>query len=87
MSGIDERPDGCEPGKVILDLDVAALMAAGEHPLERVRQAVAGAGPGEIVALLSPFRPEPLLEVFRSAGMQVWCGREGILHRTFIRKA
>lgn len=80
-------PAWYDPAKVILDLDVAALMATGEHPLERVREAIARCQPGEIVALSSPFRPEPLLGVFRSSGAQVWCGPQGALHRTLIRKA
>ena len=86
MSESNEKPTWFAPAKVILDLDVAALMATGEHPLERVRQAVAQSAPGAIVTLLSPFRPEPLLDVFRSEGMQVWCGPEGALFRTCIRK-
>ena len=86
MSDSNDMPAWYDPAKVILDLDVAALMATGEHPLERARQAVARSGPGEIVALLSPFRPAPLLEVFREAGMLVWCGPEGALFRTCIRK-
>ena len=79
-------PAWYDPAKVIMDLDVAALMATGEHPLERVREAVTSCAPGEIVALNSGFRPEPLLEVFTKAGMQVWCGLEGGLYRTCICK-
>ena len=79
-------PAWYEPAHVILDLDVAALMATGEHPLERVQAVFAVSQPGQILALTSPFRPEPLLEVFRSAGAQVWCGPQGELHRTLIRK-
>jgi len=79
-------PAWYDSGNVVLDLDVAALMATGEHPLERVREAVARCAPGEIVALTSGFRPEPLLEVFTRAGMLVWCGLEEGHYRTCICK-
>jgi hypothetical protein len=75
-----------DAGKVVLTLDVAPLLAAGEHPLERVKQAVAATAPGEIVELRTGFRPEPLLFVFQSDGLEVWCGREGAQFRTCIRK-
>jgi hypothetical protein len=80
------QPAWYEPGKVILELDVAPLLAAGEHPLARIRAAVAGCAPGEIVELRSGFRPEPLLDVFRSAGMDVWCAQEDDQFRTCIRR-
>jgi len=79
-------PAWYDPGKVVLDLDLAPFLAAGEHPLGRVKQAVAACAPGEVVALRSGFRPEPLLLVFQSAGMEVWCGHEGSQFRTCIRK-
>ncbi|MDR3669295.1 MAG: hypothetical protein P4L36_00530 [Holophaga sp.] len=80
------RPAWYDPGKVVLELDVALLLAAGEHPLARVRLAVAACAPGDIVELRTGFRPEPLLEVFQAAGMDVWCGLEGSQFRTSIRK-
>ena len=73
-------------GKVVLELDVTPLLAAGEHPLARVRKAVSACAPGEIVELRSDFRPEPLLDIFQVDGMEVWCGQEGSLFRTCIRK-
>lgn len=80
------KPAWYDPAKVVLDLDVTALLAAGEHPLARVKQAVAQSAPGEIVALRSGFRPEPLISIFQSDGIQVWCGREGALFLTCICK-
>jgi len=81
-----EPPAWYQPARVILDLDVTALLATGEHPLGRVKRAVQGSAPGDIVALHSCFRPEPLLDTFREEGLGVWCVlREG-LHRTFICK-
>ena len=79
-------PAWYDPGKVVLELDVAPLLAAGEHPLARVKRAVAACVPGEIVELRTGFRPEPLMFIFKSNGMEVWCGPEGAQFRTCIRK-
>ena len=53
------RPDWCDPAQVVLDLDVTALLATGEHPLERVKLAVAQCAPGQVVQLTSSFQPAP----------------------------
>ena len=80
------QPDWVDPSKVVLDLDVTALLATGEHPLERVKQAVAQCAPGQIVQLRSSFQPAPLLALFTAEGLRVWCGQEGPLFRTCIGK-
>jgi hypothetical protein len=80
------QPDWYDPARLIMDLDVAALLATGEHPLERVKAAVAASAPDQIVQLRSPFPPSPLLALFAGAGMRVWCGQEGALYRTCICK-
>ncbi len=56
---------------VRLRLDADELLARGEHPLGRVREAVEQLAPSEAVELTSPFRPEPLIEALRRAGFLV----------------
>ena len=80
-------PAWYDPAKVILDLDVAPLLAAGEHPLARLRAAVADCAPGEIVLVRSGFRPEPLIFVFQSDGQAVWSSQENGHFFTCIRKS
>ncbi|HJV39098.1 MAG TPA: DUF1858 domain-containing protein [Geothrix sp.] len=83
----DPRPDWARPSAVRSTLDADALMAAGEHPLARVRRALLTLAPGEAMQLLSPFRPEPLLDQFRQEGTPCWCEAEGTgRFRTWILK-
>ncbi|GLH67046.1 DUF1858 domain-containing protein [Geothrix edaphica] len=83
----DPRPDWARSGAVRSTLDAEALMAAGEHPLARVRRALLTLAPGEAMQLLSPFRPEPLLDQFRQEGTPCWCEAEGASRfRTWILK-
>ncbi|WP_243288113.1 DUF1858 domain-containing protein [Geothrix terrae] len=83
----DLRPDWARSSTVRSTLDADALMAAGEHPLARVRRALLTLASGEAMQLLSPFRPEPLLDQFRQEGTPCWCEAEGTgRFRTWILK-
>ncbi|BDU69037.1 hypothetical protein GETHOR_11380 [Geothrix oryzae] len=83
----DPRPDWAQPASVRSTLDADGLLAAGEHPLARTRRALLTLAPGEALQLLSPFRPEPLLEQFRQEGLPCWCETEGAgRFRTWILK-
>ncbi|WP_243383723.1 DUF1858 domain-containing protein [Geothrix alkalitolerans] len=83
----DPRPDWARASAVRSTLDAEALMAAGEHPQARVRRALLTLASGEAMHLLSPFRPEPLLDQFRQEGTPCWCEAEGTgRFRTWILK-
>jgi uncharacterized protein (DUF2249 family) len=83
----EPRPEWARSSTVRSTLDAEALMAAGEHPLARVRRALLTLAPGEAMQLLSPFRPEPLLDQFRQEGTPCWCEAEGAgRFRTWILK-
>jgi len=85
--GGEPRPDWARPAAVQSTLDADAVLAAGEHPLARTRRALLTLAPGEILQLLSPFRPEPLLDQFRQEGTPCWCEAEGTgRFRTWILK-
>lgn len=86
--GAPEAPAWLERDRILIRLDADAILAAGDHPLGKVRQALASAEPGEIVELSSSFRPEPLIDALARAGLLVYSvelspGR----HATFIRRA
>lgn len=83
----DPRPDWAKSSAVRSTLDADALLATGEHPLARVRRALLTLAPGEAMQLLSPFRPEPLLDQFRQEGTPCWCEQESPgRFRTWILK-
>ncbi|MFN7956742.1 MAG: DUF1858 domain-containing protein [Holophagaceae bacterium] len=84
----EARPDWARPDRMRAAFGADALLAAGEHPLARVRRALITAAPGEVLQLLSPFRPEPLLAQFRQEGIPCWCEVEADdRFRTWILKA
>jgi uncharacterized protein (DUF2249 family) len=53
----------------ILTLDVRADFRSGQHPCDKIQNALDRVGHGETLRLLVPFEPVPLFEVARSKGL------------------
>jgi hypothetical protein len=66
-----EAPAWLEQDRIRISLDADAILAAGDHPLGKVRQALASLEPGEIVEVTSSFRPEPLIDALARSGLLV----------------
>lgn len=74
QAGFPGAPGWINESRIRFDIDAGAMLEQGVHPIGRVRESAAQLAPGELLRLVSPFRPEPLLEAMRRAGMEVWCG-------------
>lgn len=61
----------------IRTLDARPIIEDGGHPLPQVLKALEGLPRGEVFCLVTPFVPEPLLDVVRSRGLQVWTAPRG----------
>lgn len=72
-----DAPAWFDPSAVAETIDAEPLLAAGEHPVGRVRQAAAALPPGRILALASTFVPEPLIAILRGDGFQTWTAQAG----------
>jgi hypothetical protein len=84
----EARPEWAWPESLQATVDAEAALAAGEHPLARVRTALRGLASGEAMQLLSAFRPEPLLAELAREGVPCWCQEEAPgCFRTWILKA
>lgn len=83
----EETPAWASEASVRFRLDADELLARGEHPLGRVREAVERLPAGEAVELRSSFRPEPLIDAMRRAGLQVSSHELGPdRHVTYFRR-
>lgn len=71
---------------VVVELDAAAMLAKGEHPMGAIKQALASHPPGAIVAVNSDFMPAPLLDQMAKEGILTACVKEGPLYRTCLRR-
>ena len=73
--------------RIVEEVDAAAMLERGVHPIGKIREAVGSLGPGETVLLRVPFRPEPLLDTMRRAGALVYCAPEGPSYVAYFSRA
>jgi len=59
--------------EVVERIDADAMLAAGVHPVGRVRQACSHLAPGEAVEMSVGFRPAPLIDLMQREGFKVTC--------------
>lgn len=86
----DAAQGGVRPGwvtasaKVVL-LDARPVLAAGGHPIGEVMNGLSALGTGEVLELVTPFVPAPLVEMARARGFDAESMWDGDLVRTFFR--
>ena len=81
-----ETPDWLDRAKIKLSLDARPLLAAGNHPIERVIKETATLDAGEIYEIITPFPPMPMIEKLNALGFESYSEKdeEGIYHTFFI---
>ncbi len=70
-------PSWFDPARVARTVDARPAIAEGRHPLPDVVRAADQLGPGEILELITPFEPAPLVDVLRGKGFRAWGERKG----------
>ena len=82
-----ERPGWAAAGAVSRALDARADIEAGEHPMPAVMGELARLGAGQVLELVTPFVPAPLLDLAREKGFESFSVTEGPgLVKTWFRK-
>jgi len=60
-------------GKMVKNiLDIRPILDAGEEPIKMVIKFLDSMGSDIILLVLAPFKPEPLIDLARKKGFQVW---------------
>ena len=87
-AGDGARPPWATVPAATRTLDARPMIAAGEHPAGQVMALLAALAGGEVLQLLTPFIPEPLIERARAGGYLAHTVVEEVgLARTFFRSA
>jgi DUF438 domain-containing protein len=81
-----DLPPSAPAAARVTTLDARPLLAAGEHPRDLVLHALAGLGDDEILEVLTPFVPAPLVELASSHGFEATTQGDGGLVRTYFRR-
>jgi hypothetical protein len=84
--GDGPRPPWATASAVARSLDARPMIAAGEHPAGQVMALLAELPRGEVLELVTPFIPEPLIERVRARGyLSHTVVDEAGMARTFFR--
>ncbi len=85
-SGDGARPAWATASAATHTLDACPMIAAGQHPAGQVMALLGALKGGEVLQLLTPFIPEPLIGRVRAAGyLSHTVVEEAGLARTFFR--
>jgi uncharacterized protein (DUF2249 family) len=83
-----QKPSWLDTVNIKTTLDARAILARGEHPLERVLQESATLNPGEIYEIITPFPPMPMIEKLTALGFENYSETDdsGLFHNFFLKK-
>ena len=73
--------------KIRTTLDARPILAAGDHPLQRVMEECATLDIGEIYEIITPFPPVPMIEKLTALGFENYMepSSDGLFHTYFKR--
>lgn len=71
------RPDWLDRSRVTETIDARPMIDAGEQPLGMVMQTLGRLSGEQILELITPFEPAPLIDTARKQGYQVWTTKQG----------
>ncbi len=72
-----QKPDWFDAAKVVDEIDTRDMLHAGEHPVHVVLAGVKKLKEGEILKVIAPFLPAPLIEKATSLGAGHWVNQLG----------
>ncbi len=82
-----ETPAWLDKNKIKITLDARPILAAGEHPLQKVMEESSKLLPGEIYEIITPFPPMPMIEKLAAVGFENYSETDsnGMFH-TYFKK-
>lgn len=78
------RPDWLDSASSIKIFDARPILDKGEHPISIVFEEIRELQPKEVLKLITPFLPVPLIDKIEEAGYKIWSEREGDEFYTYV---
>lgn len=69
---ITGAPAWIKPDKIVQSIDARPMLAEGVHPKDMVLEAFKEMKPQDVLLLIAPFVPGPLIELGKTMGCQTW---------------
>jgi uncharacterized protein (DUF2249 family) len=73
---VTKKPDWFNPVNIVEVIDTREVLNAGEHPVHIVLSAVKKLNEGEILKIIAPFLPAPLIEKATSLSAKHWVDKQ-----------
>jgi hypothetical protein len=77
-------PAWYDPNKVVSRFNATAMINAGDSPMNEVLHKVRLLNPGDILELITPFIPAPIIELMLAKGCRVWTFKSDNQVSTYI---
>lgn len=74
---ITEKPDWFDESKISASIDIREMLNAGEQPVHEVMALLKKLNPGDILKVIAPFIPAPLIDKSLSMNYNHWLNKEG----------
>jgi hypothetical protein len=71
-----QQPEWFDTTKIVQELDVRDMLAAGEHPVNQVMADLKKLPPDSIYKMIAPFLPAPLIDKASSIDAKHWVVKE-----------
>lgn len=72
-----ERPEWFNPDEVVQTIDIREMLNAGEQPVHEVLSAVKKLNANDILKVIAPFIPAPLIDKSMSLNYHHWLDKKG----------
>ncbi len=69
---IEVMPEWFNESKIVNSIDARPLLARGEHPMQMIMMETMKLKSGEILEMITPFKPAPLLDMVSQQGLDVF---------------
>ncbi len=84
---ITGMPAWYRPEKVKVHFDARPVLAQGGHPLGEILQLLSGFQPDDILEIITPFLPSPMIEKVRETGCETFSKEEqGMFYSYFLKQ-
>ncbi len=79
-------PEWFSPDKITSHFDAARMLNAGESPMNEILHRVKKLEEGNILELVTPFVPAPVIEMLIGKGFKVWVSKNEKVVKTYAGK-
>lgn len=86
MNNTSQAPHWFDETRICIEFDARPILAAGGHPVADVLQKTAELNAGDIMVLITPFPPMPLIDKVKDQGFEVYGTQKEGLHYNYFCK-